>query len=229
MALSAKNKIGFAYSTLKKPMNTASVEFRIWTRCNDLVASWTMNSISKEIATFLIYTTNAEAIWLDLKERFSQKNGPRIFQLQRSLSTLTQDNMPISQYFTRLKALWDELNNFKPLDLCDCCHCGKIKQILDLRGQEYTIQFLMGLNDSYSQIRGQILLHDPIPSITKVFSLIVQEEKQREISLSSLSHEIAALMTRTPPVGNRFSEPTKQSFVEKERPIYFHCKIPEQL
>jgi hypothetical protein len=85
--------------------------------------------------------------------------------------------MPVSQYFTCLKALWGELNNFKPLDLCDCCHCGKMKKILDLRSQEYTIQLLMGHNDSYSQIRGQILLNDPIPSTTKVFSLFVQEEK----------------------------------------------------
>jgi hypothetical protein len=62
----------------------------------------------------------------------SQRNGPRIFQLQKSISILTQDNMLVSQYFTRLKALWDELNNFKPLDLCNCCNCGKMMNILDL-------------------------------------------------------------------------------------------------
>ena len=134
--------------------------------------------------------------------------------------------MPVCQYFTSLKALWDELNNVKPLDLCDCCHYGKMKKILDLRSQEYTIQFLMGLNDSYSQIWGQILHNDPIPSITKVFSLIVQEEKQRKISFSSLSHEIAALMTRTPQFGNRFVQPAKQNITRKERPICSHCKIP---
>lgn len=40
----------------------------------------------------------------------------------------------------------------------------------------------MGLNDSYSSIRGQILLSDPLSPINKVFSLIIQEEKQREIT-----------------------------------------------
>ena len=39
----------------------------------------------------------------------------------------------------------------------------------------------MGLNDSFSQVRGQILLMDPLPHINKVFSLISQEEHQRKI------------------------------------------------
>jgi hypothetical protein len=60
MALNAKNKIGFIDGTLTKPSNTASSEFRIWTRCNDLVASWIMNSILKKIASSLIYTTIVE-------------------------------------------------------------------------------------------------------------------------------------------------------------------------
>lgn len=44
------------------------------------------------------------------------------------------------------------------------------------------MNFLMGLNDSFSQTRGQILLMDPLPSINRVFSLIVQEEKQKSLS-----------------------------------------------
>lgn len=39
----------------------------------------------------------------------------------------------------------------------------------------------MGLNESYAQIRGQLLLMDPLPSIHKVFSLITQEERQRKV------------------------------------------------
>ena len=40
----------------------------------------------------------------------------------------------------------------------------------------------MGLNDSYAQIRAQILMLDPLPSISKVFALVVQEERQRSIT-----------------------------------------------
>ncbi|GMJ09012.1 hypothetical protein HRI_004570400 [Hibiscus trionum] len=43
----------------------------------------------------------------------------------------------------------------------------------------------MGLNDSFSHAGGQILLMDHLPSITRVFSLITQEESQRTIRLSN--------------------------------------------
>ena len=41
--------------------------------------------------------------------------------------------------------------------------------------------FLMGLNDSYGNLIGQILLIEPFLSLSKVCSLILQEEKRRSI------------------------------------------------
>ena len=43
------------------------------------------------------------------------------------------------------------------------------------------MSFLISLNDTYIAVRGQILLMDPIPSLSKVFSLLVQDEKQRKV------------------------------------------------
>ena len=42
------------------------------------------------------------------------------------------------------------------------------------------MQFLMGLSESFAQIKGQILLMEPIPQINKVYSLLIQEEAQRK-------------------------------------------------
>lgn len=58
------------------------------------------------------------------------------------------------------------------------------------------MQFLMGLNESYSHIRGQILLNEPMPPINKVFSLVIQEERQRGItSLESSNADGSAFFT----------------------------------
>lgn len=38
----------------------------------------------------------------------------------------------------------------------------------------------MGLNDSFSTARGQILMMNPLPTIAQAFSLIKQEERQRQ-------------------------------------------------
>ena len=52
---------------------------------------------------------------------------------------------------------------------------------LDAQHKGHVFQFLMGLNDSYGTIIGQILLLEPFPSLSKVCSLILQEEKRRNI------------------------------------------------
>ncbi|XP_024030984.1 uncharacterized protein LOC112094424 [Morus notabilis] len=57
------------------------------------------------------------------------------------------------------------------------CHCGGMKAWMDYQQQEYVMQFLMGLNESYAGMRGQILMIDPLPFVSKVFNLVVQEER----------------------------------------------------
>ena len=43
----------------------------------------------------------------------------------------------------------------------------------------------MGLNDSYSNVRAQILMIDPLPLMNRIFSLVIQEERQRGLSSSN--------------------------------------------
>lgn len=86
------------------------------------------------------------------------------------------------------------------------------------------MKFLMGLNDSYSSICSQIFLSDPLPPINEVFSLVIQEEKQREINLHlSSTFDTTAFFTRagdTRPRGKGYIQHPK-----KERPICSHCGI----
>jgi hypothetical protein len=220
MALIAKNKIHFIDGTLPKP-DASSDQSLSWYRCNNMILSWILSSVSKEIAASIIYIDSAEDMWNDLKDRFSQKNGPRIFQLQQTISALSQENLSVSNYFTVLKGLWDELINYQPLPPCSC---GSVKILTDYREHEYISRFLMGLNESFSHIRGQILLLDPMPPINKVFSLVLQEERQRQIVplVSSLNHNTAAMMITTP---QNQSSGSKTNFIRKDRPKCTHCGV----
>ena len=71
--------------------------------------------------------------------------------------------------------MWDELKNYQPVPICQC---GGMKAYIDYQQQEYMMQFLMGLNESYGGIRGQILMLDRLPPVAKIFNLVVQEERQ---------------------------------------------------
>jgi hypothetical protein len=53
-----------------------------------MVLSWIMNSVTKEITSSIFYIINAEFMWKDLKERFSQGNGACIFELKKAISDL---------------------------------------------------------------------------------------------------------------------------------------------
>jgi len=225
MAITAKNKLGFLDGSLGKPLDDSSPESRAWIRCNTMVLSWIFNSVSKEIASSVIYIDTVADVWIDLKERFSQKNGPRIYQLQKSLSSLSQENLSVGTYFTRIKSLWDELRNYRPIPVCSC---GSMKTIHDYFHHEYVFQFLMGLNDTFSHIRGQILLIDPLPPINKVFSLVLQEERQREASASVgyFNHTSAALLSKVPTTASPFQVGSAKSpAMRKDKPLCSHCGL----
>ena len=82
------------------------------------------------------------------------------------------------------------------------------------------MHFLMGLNDSFSHIRGQILLIDPIPSVEKVFSLLIQDEKQRSIGQGSNNGpfvESTVLAAKGTSIGSK-----NKKDKGKERPVCSH-------
>ncbi|KAH9750713.1 retrovirus-related pol polyprotein from transposon RE2 [Citrus sinensis] len=93
MALSAKNKMGFVNGTILKPEGPEAAE---WERCNDMVLSWLLNSISPDIANSVIYADTAKEVWDDLYNRFSQGNLARIFQIKRAICTLLQEHQTLA-------------------------------------------------------------------------------------------------------------------------------------
>jgi hypothetical protein len=169
MALNSKNKLGFVNGTIKPPPEeTDSDSYTTWSRCNDVVHSWIINTLIPEITDNVIYNyTTAHEVWEDLHERFSESNAPRIFEIQREITYHQQEQLSVSAYYTKLKGLWDELASYS-----DASYGAQ-------QDQQKLMQFLMGLNEFYSAIRGQILLMNPLPSIRQAYSSVSQEEKQR--------------------------------------------------
>ncbi|RVW39739.1 Retrovirus-related Pol polyprotein from transposon TNT 1-94 [Vitis vinifera] len=174
ISLNAKSKLGFIDGTTTMPSATDKPdEHASWKKCNDMILSWILNSLSQDLADSVIFSTTAQEVWEDLRDRFSQSNGPRIFQIEKDIVCLTQDQMTVAAYYTRLKKLWDELGSYNDT-VCSCGADHKRRRLM---------QFLMGLNESYNAIQWQILLMNPLPDVAKAYSSIVQEEKQRSLGL----------------------------------------------
>lgn len=119
MALKAKNKLGFIDDSISQPAATSSDSSQ-WARCNSMFLSWIVNNLCSEISNSVIYTEKASDVWSDLKDRFSQKNAPRIFEIHRSITNHRQENSSISSYYTILKGYWDELSSYTTVTACSC-------------------------------------------------------------------------------------------------------------
>lgn len=186
IALISKNKDKFIDGTLVKPSPLDPL-YSPWIRCNTMVLAWIHRSISESIARSVLWIDSAAGVWKNLRIRFSQGDIFRISDIQEELYRFRQGNLDISDYFTKLKVLWDELENYRPIPLCKCsipCTCGAIDSIKLYREQDYVIRFLKGLNDRFSHTKSQIMLMNPLPDVDTVFSMLIQQE--REIAYSIL-------------------------------------------
>ncbi|GAU23069.1 hypothetical protein TSUD_183680 [Trifolium subterraneum] len=123
-------------------------------------------------------------IWKDLKARFYQGDIFRISDLQDEICNLKRGDSTISSYYTKLTQLWQESDNFRPIPSSECVvTCQAITKIRSYRDGDQVIRFLKGLNDQYSHVKSQIMLMDPLPPISKVYSLLIQQERQTVIPL----------------------------------------------
>ncbi|XP_019256390.1 PREDICTED: uncharacterized protein LOC109234787 [Nicotiana attenuata] len=190
VALSIRNKLDFINGNSQKPSPSSPLA-RQWQRCNDLVISWLVNSLSKEISRSVEYSEFARQIWNELEERYGKADG-----------------------------LWDEIASIST-GRTRVCSCGA-KSAEDEEQRAY--QFLMGLNDTYVQTRSNILMMKPLPSVGAVYSILLSDETQSNVSAATQFPSTSASFN----VGvSRQSYPSKVNF-ESSKPNVTckYCKKP---
>ncbi|XP_057958718.1 uncharacterized protein LOC131151495 [Malania oleifera] len=155
LALTAKRKIGFTNDKIVEP-SPESPLYEDWLSCNKMVISWMINSMHVDVSNSIMYCQTAREMWLELQKLFSQ----------------------VTEYYTRFKKLWDQLLNLEPLPECTC---GAIKALNVSHNKTYAMRFFMGLNENFENIRTQILMQEPFPSISKIYALVLQEESHKNV------------------------------------------------
>jgi hypothetical protein len=180
-ALGGKMKYDFVDGSIPVPTDQFDPSFRAWTRCNMLVHSWIMNSVTESIGQSIVFIENAIDVWNDLKERFSLGDLVRVSELQQEIYALKQEHRTVTEFFSDLKILWEELELYMPIPTCTChvsCSCEAMRTARSNHNLLYVIRFLTGLNEEFSVVKSQILQLDPLPSLNKIFSMVIQHECQ---------------------------------------------------
>jgi hypothetical protein len=168
-ALGAKNKLAFIDGSMPIP-DLGDLNHSAWERCKNLLHSWILNSISESIAPTIVFHDTEISAWEDLNERFAKVDRIRISTLRSAINNLIQGTKFVLEYFIEMRSLWDELNSHRPIPNCTCIHlciCDSVHVAKNYRTEDQIIQFLTGLNDSFSVVKTQILLMDHYHPLTR--------------------------------------------------------------
>ena len=129
--LSGRNKFGFLDGSIPTP-DLSHPLYNVWHKANTTILSWMVNSLSKDLATSVMYIHTVRDLWIDMRDRFSQPNVPRFFENQKEISKLSQGSLSVSSYFTKFNILWDELVHYQSFTACTCaCTCGSQRNQLN--------------------------------------------------------------------------------------------------
>ncbi|XP_075091479.1 uncharacterized protein LOC142171690 [Nicotiana tabacum] len=234
VSLSARNKIGFIDGTIIKPSEN-SPQFRQWDRCNNMVISWLTNSLTPDIAESVQYSDTAQSIWTQLNKRYGTVNGTKVFEIKQELASTSQGSLDIASYFNKLNKLWDELG-FMCASRGSSCTCAPKSELQREDDENKLHQFLIGLNETYVGVRSNMLMMQPPPSLDTTYNILLQDERQRQVSSPSYfrtdSASFNAYLTnkfpRTPAPPKQFTQRVKFKY-NKSNIVCRYCKKPGNL
>ncbi|XP_074313426.1 uncharacterized protein LOC141648597 [Silene latifolia] len=160
------------------------------------VKRWILHFISPPLRENLQYAASAKNLWSEIVERYGQLNVLELYELKKDLINAKQENQPLIDYYSRMKNLWESIDQMDPVPVCVCgamsaCTCQLLKKILDRETHSKLIQLLMGLNSSYEQVQTTVLSMDPLPSINRTLGLLQKIEKQKVLNDSANEASVA--------------------------------------
>ncbi|XP_075106941.1 uncharacterized protein LOC142179940 [Nicotiana tabacum] len=223
ISLSAKNKLGLINGRVSQRAPD-SPYYPFWERCNDMIIAWITNSLSRDIATSVLGFNTAKQIWIDINKRFGESNGSKCIHIQKEINSLARI-LDIASYFTKLRSLWDELHTAY---VGPVCSCGALPKFLE---DQKLFQFLSGLNDIYFTAKSTILMMSPYPKVSKAYSMLQHDEKQKEGSsaASNLSTDSMSFVVSTHNTTNNRHFNQRVSFDPKKSALGVSCKYCKKL
>ncbi|KAJ0927068.1 putative retrotransposon gag domain, retrotransposon Copia-like protein [Helianthus annuus] len=175
LALEAKNKYGFIDGKCVRSESDAVLASQ-WDKCNSVVLTWLLNSVSEELYLGQVFSKLASEVWTDLKESFYRVDGSIVYDLYKKINCVSQSGTPVAEYYNKLTTMWKQFDAMLHLPTCSC---QAAKDFNDFTTLIKLMQFLMGLDDVYQSVRTNLLTREPLPTVKVAFSIISREESHR--------------------------------------------------
>ena len=105
-----KGKFGYLSGSMTKP-KIEDEGYEKWEAENSMIMSWLVNSMEPSLGRTYLFLPTANAIWSAVKETYSDLgNAGQLFEIKTRLRKAKQGEKSVTQYYTDLKTLWQELD-----------------------------------------------------------------------------------------------------------------------
>ncbi|XP_039011686.1 uncharacterized protein LOC120140771 [Hibiscus syriacus] len=148
----------------------------IWSR------SMRITLLAKNKLGFVDGSCQKDSYGPDLHPQWERCN---VIVLSWILNAVSKEHSTGVVFASNAASVWDDLrerfdkDEYIALVLIPSSECVNSQQYSRHITQQQLLQFIMGLNETYSLIRSQILLMQPLPSVNQAYSMVAQEESQR--------------------------------------------------
>ncbi|KAL9995437.1 putative RNA-directed DNA polymerase [Helianthus debilis subsp. tardiflorus] len=202
LALEAKNKFGFVSGKCERSTEDLVLANQ-WDRCNSVVLTWLLNSVSEELFLGQVFSSLASEVWEDLKETYDKVDGSVVYDLFKKINCISQNGSSVADYYNKLTTMWKQFDAMVQLPTCSC---KAAKDYNDFSMLIKLMQFLMGLDDVYQPVRTNLLTREVFPSVKVAYSVVSREESHRLASSGSKGQNVS------------FVSKSSQSFESKKKP-----------
>lgn len=148
-----------------------------------------------------MYVGSAKQAWDMLDTLYNVTNGVQKLKLERELFYTQQEDASVTEYYAKMKALWEEREAMRVLPAITelSPEVNAFTAALNKEREELRLfQFLNGIDEDYAGIRTQILMQNPLPSVEMACGIFLQEELERNVlGTTRFSVESSAMYGKT--------------------------------
>lgn len=211
-------EVGYLTGNLIAPKSTDS-SYTTWMAENSIVLAWLIYSMETNISRRYLWFQTAKEVWDGPKKMYSDLgNSSQIFELRFRLKELKQGQHSVTQYFSEIQDIWQELDLFIN-ETPSCAECAvKLRSIIE---KERVFDFLAGLNRNLDDVRWHLVARDSFPYPEDAFAEVRREEMRRKVML--VDESILSQSDTSALVSNKVLPTDQHAF---KRPWCDHCHRP---
>ena len=144
-----------------------------------MVLGWLLRAIDEKTFKSVLWFKTAREVWENMEQRFGQSSSAQLFTVEEQLSKVVKTHdITVVEFFTKVKGLWDEIDDLNPLPICAClgCTCELTQKSTKSQQRRRLIQFLKKLDVKYQHTRSNILMMKEMPNAVEAYSFLTQEQ-----------------------------------------------------